>query len=197
MTNRLLLVFFLCFSGSLFAEDPAGAVLYFRQGKEVYLLMADHNIERGWAAFGGGANPGETVAQTAARETEEETRGYFKREFLLPLLEKQTPQVHGNFHMYFLEIDFVPLQRILNEEPPAGNGAYTERGPYAWIPYSELRRHYHGSLFKPAVLDELYLPKVKKTNYVWPLWLAQMWHMEEQGILPWLENRVDEATDPR
>ena len=59
------------------AEQPAGTVLYFKSGKEVYLLLAEHaNSSRGWAGFGGGDQEGENYAQTAARKTHEESPGY-------------------------------------------------------------------------------------------------------------------------
>ena len=62
------------------AEAPAGMVLYFKSGGEVYLLLAEHaGSQRGWAAFGGGDREGETIPQTAAHKTYEETRSYFSR----------------------------------------------------------------------------------------------------------------------
>ncbi|MDA0711103.1 MAG: hypothetical protein O3B73_12935, partial [bacterium] len=57
--------------GGAFAEGPAGSVVYFKSGGEVYLLLAEHREStRGWAGFGGGAREGETVAETAATKTE-------------------------------------------------------------------------------------------------------------------------------
>ena len=36
--------------------EPAGMVMYFQSGDEVYLLLAEHaGSERGWGGFGGGA----------------------------------------------------------------------------------------------------------------------------------------------
>ena len=69
-----LLLLTLCGSGA--AQQPAGMVLYFQSGDEVYLLLAEHaGSQRGWAGFGGGPREGETVAETAAHTTEEESRG--------------------------------------------------------------------------------------------------------------------------
>ena len=63
------------------AEPPAGMVLYTKAGGEVYLLLAEHaRGNRGWAAFGGGARAGETLAETAAHKGEEESKGYYSRE---------------------------------------------------------------------------------------------------------------------
>ena len=77
-----VLVFVIC--QHAIAQDPAGIVLYFKSGNEVYLLLAEDAREgRGWATFGGKAREGEHPAETAARETEEETRGYFVRGNLL------------------------------------------------------------------------------------------------------------------
>ena len=58
--------------GTVAAEPPAGMVVYFQSGGEVYLLLAEHaGSQRGWAGFGGGAREGETVAETAAHKAEE------------------------------------------------------------------------------------------------------------------------------
>ena len=47
------------------AERPAGIVLYFKSGDDIFLLLADHReSDRG--------HEGESAAETAARETEEE-----------------------------------------------------------------------------------------------------------------------------
>ena len=74
---HIVLTLLLIICGRASAQGPAGTILYFRSGQDVYLLLAeDSRKTRGWGSFGGGANEGESPAQTAARETEEETRGF-------------------------------------------------------------------------------------------------------------------------
>ena len=77
----------LAFCSSARAESPAGTVLYFKSKGEVFFLLAEYTYEdaqkRGWSSFSGGPEEGETAAETAARQTEEETRGYFSRKEIL------------------------------------------------------------------------------------------------------------------
>ena len=88
MKRCALLLLLLLSSCGRAPESPAGIVLYSVVEGEVLLLLADHRLPgRGWAAYGGAARAGETSAETAARETEEETRGYFKRADLLKDVE--------------------------------------------------------------------------------------------------------------
>ncbi len=167
------------------AKPPAGMILYCRQGDEVYLLLADHRTNRrGWAGFGGRADAGESVAETAARETEEETRGYFKRAELMAGIRGQEPYVHGSFHLFFLEVKAVPIEAIESIELPQHKLGYLERGPFAWIPYKELQRAYGDSLGR-AKIRSTYLPE-RGRPYFWRHWLEQMQEAERQGRLPWM-----------
>ena len=121
------------------AEAPAGMVLYFKSGGEVYLLLAEHaGSQRGWAAFGGGDREGETMPQTAAHKTFEETRSYFSRTELEAKIKGQKPLMDGSYATYFAEVDFVPAQRIMNNPVPKEDDAFGERSTFAWIPYSSI-----------------------------------------------------------
>ena len=80
-------------------------VLFFKSGGEVFLLLADHREgDRGWAGYGGGPYDGESAAETAARETEEETRGYFLRDDLLAMIKDQEPVMDNGFALFFAEV---------------------------------------------------------------------------------------------
>ena len=95
--------------------EPAGMVMYFQSGDEVYLLLAEHaGSERGWGGFGGGARKGETIAETAAHKGSEESRGYFTAADLLHKIKDQAPVMDGDFASYFAEVAFVPAQRVMN-----------------------------------------------------------------------------------
>lgn len=68
----------LLFSSMLFSGG-AGVVPYMVDKGDVYLLLAtdSHRKGLGYLDFGGTQDPGETLAQTAAREAHEETMGVF------------------------------------------------------------------------------------------------------------------------
>ena len=113
----LALTFLLILCPAAHAERPAGILLYFKAGTKVYLLLADHatpgSKDRGWGGFGGGPENGESPAETAARETAEETRGFFLAAALLKQIESQTPVIDTNgFALFFAESRW----RIINRK---------------------------------------------------------------------------------
>ena len=184
----LLVVLAAAFLGSAIAEPPAGMVIYHKSGGEVYLLLAEHaRGNRGWAGFGGGARAGETLAETAAHKGEEETKGYFNRADLLKKIEGQKPVMDGEFASYFVEVDFVPAQRIANNPPPVDDDAYGERSTYAWIPYSAVEGHLKAELDRETKyeIDPLYLPAGSTTNWFWRAWLSNMRKAALAKALPW------------
>lgn len=170
---------------------PAGIKFYTRTDDGVFLLLADHvfPIRRGWADFGGAADAGETIAQTAAREAEEETRGYFKRENLLEAIAGQEPILVGSYAFYFVEVEKVPAETIRNHPVRGVKLAYRERGPYAWVPYSEIERYLEAD---PAhypyrhTIDSSYLPESWwATNWFWPPLLGHLRAAKAANALPW------------
>ena len=170
---------------------PAGIVLFFRSNDEVYLLLADHGLEsdrdRGWAAFGGAANEGEKPAETAARETEEETRGCFSRTELMKEIASREPVVDGSFALFFVEVDFVPALRIANNEVDSPDEAYAERGPYAWVPWSQIEQYLTSDIDRARTytIDSKYLPGRRYTNWFWSIWLHNLRKVVEADALPW------------
>ena len=173
------------------AETPAGMVLYFKSGGEVYLLIAEHaGSTRGWAAFGGGDREGETLPQTAAHKTYEETRSYFSRADLEEKIEGQKPLMDGSYATYFAEVDFVPIQRIMNNPIPKEDDAFGERSVFAWIPYSSIAPYLENDIEpkKQYPIAPAFVPKGSTTNWLWPVWLANMRKGFVEGSLPWIEN---------
>jgi len=163
-------------------------VLYYQSGGEVYLLLAEHaESARGWAGFGGNGDDGETVAETAAREAEEETRGYFKRAQMLQKINGQFPVVEGNFSTYFIEVAFVPAQRVMNNPVPDGNAAYLERSTFAWIPYSVIEGFLKEDIDRTRtyLMDHLFLPAGSQTQWLWTAWLRSMRKAMTIHALPW------------
>lgn len=184
----LIFVGILFVGGQSFAEGPAGTVLYFKAGGEVYLLLAEHREStRGWAGFGGGEREGETTAETAATKTEEESRGYYKRADILKKVQKLKPIVVGDFATYFVEVPFVPAQRIMNNPVPENNDAYLERSTFAWIPYSSLSEYLTDDLVRGQkyMVDPMFLPKGSETQWLWPAWLRSMRAAYAEDVLPW------------
>ncbi len=174
--------------GAAVAEAPAGMVLYFQSGGEVYLLLAEHaDSDRGWAGFGGGAMEGESVAQTAARKAQEESRGYFKAADLLKKIKKLEPVMDGDFASYFVEVPFVPVPWVMNHPIPADNDAYAERGTFAWIPYSAIENMLNEGIDrkKKYVIDPASLPKGSQTQWFWPIWLGNLRKAVVTKSLPW------------
>lgn len=173
------------------AEGPAGTVVYFKSGGEVYLLLAEHhNSSRGWAGFGGGAREGETVAETAAMKTHEESRGYFKKEDILAKIKGQKPVVDGDFTTYFVEVPFISTHQIMNHRiPDKENDAYSERSTFAWVPYSTMADFLQEDLSKNRLIkymvDPAFLPAGSETQWLWSAWLRSMRKAVATNALPW------------
>jgi 8-oxo-dGTP pyrophosphatase MutT (NUDIX family) len=168
--------------------NPAGVVLYAETAQGVVLLLADHTppSKRGWGAFGGAHEQGESIAETAARETEEETRGYFKRETILAAIKTQQPVMDGSFALYFVKVDPVPISDISNAPIPPDKKTYAERGPYAWIPAAEVERIVSLKDTKtPAQINAEFLPANRHTDYLWPVWIHNMRIAFKEKAIPW------------
>ena len=173
------------------AEQAAGTVLYFKSGKEVYLLLAEHaNSSRGWAGFGGGDQEGENYAQTAARKTHEETRGHFASAQILASIKGQTPLMDGTYATYFAEVPFVPIPVIEQTEIPkeADLDAYGERSAFAWIPFSAVEPYLQEDIDrkKQYPIDAKYLPAESTVPLFWPIWLTNMRKGVIEKTLPWI-----------
>ncbi len=181
-----LLTLSLC--GTAIAEKAAGIVLYFQTEEEVYLLLAEHaESKRGWAGFSGGGREGETPAETAARETEEESRSYFKRADLLEKIKDQPPVMDDDFSAYFAEVAFVPAPRVMNHPVPEANDIYLERSTFAWIPYSTIEPFLQQDIdrTKKYRVDPAFLPAGSQTQWLWPVWLGNMRQAVVARALPW------------
>lgn len=170
------------------AESPAGMILYFQSGGEVYLLLAEHaGSQRGWAAFGGGSRAGETIAGTAAHKAHEESRGFFKRADLERQIAGQEPVMDGDFASYFAAVDFVPAPAVRNHPVPEQTDAFLERGAFAWIPFSAVAGYIQQDISreKKYAVDPAYLPTGSETSWFWRPWLSNMRKALVTGALPW------------
>ncbi|MGC1481607.1 MAG: NUDIX domain-containing protein [Chthoniobacterales bacterium] len=168
-------------------DKPAGTILYAETPDGIEFLLADHTppTDRGWASFGGHGEADETVAETAARETEEETHGYFSREQLLAAIGDQPPLTDGPYSFFVIKVDHVPIAEIANHPVPPGSPTYAERGPFAWIPLSQIKRFFDPATISfPLRIQPDLLPSNSHTDYVWPLWLHNLSVALESGAIP-------------
>lgn len=186
-----VLIFFLCLSGFVFGGGPAGCVLFAKKNGEVVLLLASHvGNTRGFAGFGGKDEEGESVLDTAVRETEEETRGYFKRGWLRGKIGEQEPVVKFGYSMYFVEVPWVDVKVIEGMKlAKKGAGVMGERDCYVWVPAKDLLRVLDGGKLAMVKGDvgEGILPKGAREDYYWRLWLVQMLDARGKGKVSFWE----------
>ena len=187
MKSVLFVAFGLLISCPLWAGEPAGIALYCKSGSEVFLLLGeDAGNERGWSTFGGGAKEGESLQETASRETHEETRGYFERDWLLSQIAEQTPIKSNGFHLFFVEVAFVPAIRITKNPVLDENDlSWKEMRNFAWVPVSDLEKALAGDTQK---VDPLFLPTTAKTDFYWKLWLGNMEDAYRRKACPWTQD---------
>ena len=179
------------------SNSSAGIVLYADTPKGVFILLADHTAPsmRGWAAFGGANEFGESALDTAIRETEEETRGYFSKEKTYKLLQNTKPFFDDKFAMFFAKVDLIPISELISRPIPSGNPSYKERGPFAWIPFSAIEPYLKTEVSGPssARIDSRFLPPDNNTNWFWPVWLHNMRAAWRANAIPWLKNKIEQG----
>ena len=189
--GRILL---LCIGISIFmvpdtyAGCGAGTVLYFKFKHETYLLLADHNWSyqrtRGWSGFGGRCD-GELPDSAAARETNEETKGFYSRKEILAKLDPQASIRVADFTTYFLEVDFMPANVINNYEASHKSTGYHERSPYAWVPISAIWQAFENKKSGRICLPTKFLPPEANTDWLFEPFVTSLLAARSGGILPW------------
>ena len=171
-----------------FAGCGAGTLLYHKFRYETYLLLADHRFShqrgRGWSGFGGRCD-GEPPASAAARETNEETRGYFSREEISAKLDPQSSICVNDFTTYFIEVDYVPAEVINSSRATHTSSSYCERGPYAWVPISAIWQTIYNEKSGRMYLPAKFLPPEAQTNWLFEPFAASLLAARSAGILPW------------
>jgi 8-oxo-dGTP pyrophosphatase MutT (NUDIX family) len=119
----------------------AGVILYSRAQGVTYVLIADHvDSDRGWGTFGGHRERGENVPQAASRELYEETRCVYN----IPddVLTEMPSVERGSFLSYITEVPMVSTEAFDSNSVSSEckGGDFDERGPWVWIPLSEIVR---------------------------------------------------------
>ena len=132
----------LAMAGFALAEG-AGTILLAptkdQDGNIRYLvLIADHkDSDRGYATMGGGIEEGEDPRDAAARETEQESRGKYRREAIRQKIEHARAIKKGNFTVYVVVVeDLIPEEEL--EAASMDCEDCGERYGYKWIPLPEL-----------------------------------------------------------
>ena len=170
------------------ASCGAGTVLYFKFKGETYLLLADHNFrhhrDRGWSGYGGSCD-GEPVDVAAARETEEETKGFYSRGEIFARLGSSPKIRVGDFTTFFLKIDYVPAIVFNNQKSVSHAASYDERGPYAWIPISVIREAISKRQSSRLCIPGKYLPPDSQTDWLFEPFVTSLMAAKKAGILPW------------
>lgn len=176
-------------SQSTAASCGAGTVLYATFKGETHLLLADHQLisqrQRGWAGFGGLCD-GQPVDVAAARETEEETKGYYNREEILSRLGGSPNIRIGNFTTFFVKVNYVPAVAFNNQKPPDSGSYYIERGPYTWIPFAVIRQVFENRKAGRAYIPAKYLPSNARSDWLFEPFLTGLMAAGTAGILPWI-----------
>ncbi|CAB1077197.1 hypothetical protein D1AOALGA4SA_4989 [Olavius algarvensis Delta 1 endosymbiont] len=170
------------------AGCAAGTVLYFRVQHETYLLLADHSRVhqrgRGWSGFGGRCD-GQPPATAAARETEEETKGYYRRKEIAAKI-KSAPSVQvADFSTFFVEVEYVPVTVINNFKAQNRSAVYRERGPYAWVPISAIWQAIENKKSARAYLPGKYLPPKAHSDWLFEPFVISLQAAKSAGRLPW------------
>ena len=170
-----------------FAGCGAGTVLYFKFKQETYLLLADHGFshqrDRGWSGFGGRCD-GQPPASAAARETHEETKGFYSQKEIMAKLDPQSSISVNDFTTYFIEVDYVPAEVINNYRETNKSSRYRERGPYAWMPLSAIWRTIENEKSGLMYLPAKYLPPEAHTNWLFKPFVNSLLEAKSGDILP-------------
>ncbi len=115
--------------------SPAGVIPYACIDDEAYVLLAfDPAPGRvGYGAFGGRANAGESLAETAAREMREETRCAFEGPSAAELAGL-APSISDGYASFVAEVRWIPPAEI----PASPCEVAIERADWLWVKLPDL-----------------------------------------------------------
>lgn len=150
----LLLVSLLaCADGNI---KSAGVIAVAEQNGVRYILLADHtgaSAHRGYGAFGGGLDKGESIQAGALREFHEETACHF-----VDKVESISEQYVRNkaYASFVVTVPYID-EATLNAGPAVNNcdgGVFSERANWVWVPQQALLQQLKtGNEFKNNALD--------------------------------------------
>jgi hypothetical protein len=71
-----------------------------------------------------------------------------------------------NFTTFFVAVDYVPSIVFINQQPSQPSASYSERGLYAWIPFSEIWQAIGKRQSDRVGIPETYLSSDRKTSWL-------------------------------
>ncbi len=134
ITKIVATIAFVFFSVDVLADikGHAGVIPYSCHNNQAVVLLAfdPYSGRGGWGAFGGLAEKGEIIAQTAAREFREETNCAFR-----PLdVTGLSASLSGEFYTFFAPVEYVSSTDIENNERCRN----IERRDWRWVNLNSL-----------------------------------------------------------
>ncbi len=171
-----LFVFSLLFATGVWSS-PAGVIPYACLSGDPYVLLAFDPVASrlGYAAFGGGREGDESIAETAAREFHEETRCVFDTPTAAEL-EKMNPSFSHGYYTYVARVPFIGTS-LITEHPCE---ARIERYDYQWVRLSDLNIALENGQKRPEVLARLMFKNIT----LWEKSAESLRQAREDGLLP-------------
>lgn len=112
----------------------AGVLPYSTTSGEIRVLLGFDGERESWSDFVGVCGPGESPAQTAAREFVEETRGAFGRDDVDRRLEGAVPVEVGPTRIFLMEVPEISAQQISR----LTKSRNSEKTGYCWVALIDL-----------------------------------------------------------
>ena len=80
----------------------------------------------------------------------------------------------------------MPAPSVANHKPTSDTIYFRERGPYAWIPWSEVRQYLSSEEpAPPYVIDKRFLPAGTERDWFWSVWIHNMRLALQENAIPW------------
>lgn len=155
----------------------AGVIAYAQKGDSFYILLADHSglwSHRGYGAFGGGLEEGETLEQGALREFHEETACHFLGQ--VQSISKEYVR-NNHYASFVVRVPFVSAMTLNQTATNTGcHGAvYSERENWLWVEQQAL-------LEQLAIADDFKQDGVEIS--LWDKSTVVIKLAQQQGLLP-------------
>ena len=157
--------------------NAAGAIAYAEHEGQTYLLLADHTglvSYRGYGAFGGSLDSGETLEEGALREFHEETACHFLGN--IQAVSKQYVR-NGNYVSFVVRIGFIPSEQLKqNSQNTLCEGdVFNERTGWVWVAQDALLEQLKtGDTYQDETMDLA----------LWDKSMAIIKLAKKEGLLP-------------
>ncbi len=156
----------------------AGVLVYCQQKSEVLVLIADHvkpsQVTRGWSSLGGTIQENETPLAAAIREVVEETHGVIHEQVLYKHTDKSKKVVTPGFTIFFAKTPCYSIEAF-NQKINSAE-AVVERGPYLWLPVTQIHQAVKDFSQQQASLPKSQSPKVSLAQALIPQKAQTDWY---------------------